>query len=466
MKWNHPELGDIGEMREREQELKGWKHLYDPLERWEQLIGVSAETLHSQARANGCGEWRRPLQGEWHPGLSRSCRRCLFRHHDQLWRDAYGEALLDPRSRIGRDRFWTGNPVVLASPRGVWLVLRLNGERVFNAFRPHPPGRGVDWEEEDFAAEADRRFERNTGASMRDRSQLLQRQLKRPVDAWHLALAVAAAQLDPQPADAEALRDAIARLGALPRSVREEALPARGDLLDALEAVLDERNEELEDTTNVVLAMEDALVATEVLLGEGEAIQLQEALEGLVAWAPEAWLGLQPVVEARAQETAGAAQSWWRTVGETLSALELGGVQPIHVPDSPLARLLTAPPWWERLTKKFSSLAHGLVEPVALGIDVGVAQLGSDDELWEVTGPELPAGVQLFVVDAKNPDGDPVTEDLVEKGPFWQLEVPGQEAYVVWIEGVSPCPDLVSALEQASRSPGARVQVALVSRPS
>lgn len=354
---------------------------------------------------------------------------------------------------------------MLASPRGVWLVLRRTEERVFDAFRPHPPGKGVDWEEEDFAVEANRRFARNTGASMRDRIQQLQRQVSRPVDAWHLALAVGAVQAAPQPEDGEALRDALARLRSLPERMRREALPAREDLLDALEGVLEEGGDDVDEATEVVLAIEDALVATEVLLGEAEATELHEAVEGLAAWAPEAWLGLQRVVEVRERETVGAAQAWWRTVGEVLDALELGDVQPVHAPEAQLADALTAPRWLERWMGRLSALGQGFAEPRTLGMHVAVARLGAEAD-WEVAASGLPPGVQIFIVDAEHPNGEDVTEDANDGGAIWLLEEPGQEACVVRVEGIPPAADLASALEKASRTPGSRVQVSLVSRPS
>ena len=466
MKWRHPQLGEVSEMQPEEQEVKGWKHLYDPLERWDQLFDTAIEKLHSQARANGCREWRRRLKGMRHPRLARACRGRLHRHHDEFWRAAYAEALMSPESRIGKDRFWEGNPTVLASPRGVWLVLTPDGGRVFNAFRPHPPGQGVNWEEHDFAAQAYRRFMQNTGTAMSDRSQQLQRVVTRPVDAWHLALVVGSALADPQPVEADALRDAMTRLRGLSESVRRAALPTQEDLLDALEGALDESSEDLEDATTAVLSVENALVAYELLLGEAAAKQLHLVVEGLVAWAPESWLGLETAVAARREETVGVAQAWWETVDEVLAAILVSQAETVHSSVSTLADRLTTPPWWESWAERMSAVPHVLVKPLRMGVQTHAASLGVAEEPWDVRSSGLPHGVQLFIVDADSPEGENVTGDVEDGGAIWLLEKPGQEAYVVRIEGIPSAVDLATALSQVGKTPGAQVFVSWISRPS
>lgn len=464
MNWLHPQLGEIREMHRDEQEVKGWKHLYAPQEQWEQLTGVPAETLHSQARANGCGPWRLP-EKRGHPRLGGACRSCLYRHHDRIWREAYGEALMDPRSRIGADRLWTGTPTVLASPRGVWLVLRPTGDRVFNAFRPHQLGKKVYWSEEDFAREAERRFRNRTSTAMSDRTRQLRRQVARPADVWHLALLVAEAQADPRPEEHTAVQDALATLAALPEPLRRDALPDEAVLVDALDGLLDAPLDDPNEAIDVVLAIEDALVGTEVLLGQAEAGRLREAVEGVAAWAPASWLALQHVVDTRELEVVGVAREWWQTFSDVLAALEVGEAPRVHAPQASLVDGLTAPPWWTRWATLVAEVSRGLLEPRALGLRVGVGHLGGADE-WEVSVPQLPASTQVFVVDAEHPEGEDVSEDAWSGGAIWLLEEPGQEACVVRIDGVPRTSSLAAALAQASDDPEAQVQVSLVSRPS
>ena len=463
MKWHHPKLGEVGEMRHREQEIKGWKHLYDPQERWDQLIDVPSEKLQSQSRANGCKDWRRGSK----PAPARPCRACLRRHHDDLWRSAYGEALMAPASRIGRDPSWRGNPIVLASPRGIWLVLTPDGKRVFDAFRPHPYGQGVNWKEPDFVEQTYWRFDQITGAPMRDRSLQLRREVTRPVDAWHLALVVGAALAARQPTEVDALQDAIVRLQGLPLSTRLEALPRQEDLLDGLERALDESCEDPEEATTAVLAVEDALVAYEILLGGPEAERLREAVEELVAWAPESWLDLTSVVGARRQETVGVAQAWWETVDEVLGALLVSEAETVHTPSSFLAERLTAAPWWQDWMERLAELPHRMDQPAALGLHVAASHLDVVAGPWDVsTDAPLASGVQVFVVDQEFPLGESVTKEMEQGGLFWQLENPGQEAWFVRIEGVATFGSLASALAAASQEPGAVVTVVKVSRPS
>jgi hypothetical protein len=466
MKWQHPVLGFVAEMNRWCQEVKGWKHLYAPSERWEQLIDEPLELLHSQARASGCPAWEPP--GRRHPKLSEPCRRRVYYHHDQLWRDVYGAELMATTDLIGRSRR-RHRPIVLASPRGVWFVLEVPaGDAVFDVYRPHKPGEGVDWTEADFAAQARGRFRRETGMMTHTLNAELARQVQRPVDAWHLALAVGAARAASLPELREALADAEARLGAIDPQLRRDALPHREALLDTIEQGLNDESEALEEATVAVLAAEDALVATELLAGPSEAQALRDVIEDLVAWAPQAWLGLDELVRARGGETVGVAQAWWRFVDDVLGALMVSAVEPVRVPRATLAVRLTAPPWWQGWAARLDALGERvkqLVDPGTLHWDLAAEDLSDAQGVWDlVTDRELSPTSRVYVVEGD--EAEDVTDDYVAGQPFWQLENPGQEAYVLLFDGLDRPLSLDDALRAAADDAGIMVTTLRISRPS
>lgn len=467
MKWQHPTLGEIEEMKRCLQEKKGWKHLYQPLERWDQLIDEPAERLHSQARANGCPAWRPP--GDRHPRLNSSCNRCLHRHHDKLWRDAYGAELVATTDLIGRSRRGL-KPVVLASPRGVWLVLTApSADAVFDVYRPQEPGKGVDWTEADFAAQARRRFWKETGMKPHTTDPALLVEVARPADAWHLALAVGMAQAANRPEDRDALASAKARLAALDDSTRHAALPDREALFDVIEHGLHDESETIEDATIAVLAAEDALVATELLLGEEAAAALRDELEGLVAWAPVAWLGLEELVNARSAETSSVAQAWWESVQVLLGALQLSEVEPVQSVSTPIADRMAAPAWWRPSLERLQTLGERVrwvLDASDLGWTLAAAQLDEPDGDWWVTpGTQSHTDRRVFAVEDGCETGDDVTDDFAAGKPFWRLETRGQEAWLLRFEGVGTPASLAEALERVASTRGASVSVVRVSRP-
>ena len=470
MKWSHPELGDIEQMPVENQRWKGWKHLHEPRERWDGLLGFEDGVLLSRAKANGC-----PRRGWAHVGdrserLAHSCVACMHRHHDRWWREAYGQALLDPRTVHGRSRR-RGRPMLFASPRGIFIVLTAGGGRKVNTvYRPHPLGRSVLKTDRDFHDQALRRFEKETGVSTRDLNTGLARELRGPADVWLLALDVGAAQAGPGDIDQAMLDGAVERIRSAPHEWLDEARPDPEEVLSALEAALDE-SADPDDVVTVSAGVEDALVVL-AAMGEVErrARLLESALD-LVGWAPPAWLDLEPLARARVAESRGDVQMWWSGVVEACEGLEVSEA-PIHdggVPTTSTARLF-APSWWERWRAALEGVGarvRELVHPAAAGWELGAAQMSAAAGAWSVTpGRPLPRGARVFIVDADEPDGVDVTPDYEAGEPIWLLEQPGQEARIIVLTGGGSEASLAAALEAARGAEGAQVEVVRVTRPA
>lgn len=463
MSWTQPDIGRFGPIPPRLQPRKVWRHLHSPFERWENLVGVPLANIVEQARDVGCPPWE---PARYSPRLPAGAAEQLRQQHDAVWADVYGRLLADPETRSARslaDGRW-----VLLAPQGVFGVVTADAPmRVWTVYRPHPLGLSVPPSEEDFSYFAAQRWLRETGMSVTSLIAELERRESGPLGIWRLARAAGEAEgsVDPQVAR---IREAALRwLRGLPGDQRAAAMPARSDLLDALEEAIRQGDEA--HIPAVLLDLEDAVTVTGVLGGEALRAVLVDELAALLDWCPSDWSRMTPWIEQRAAGSPAAARELWARIGDAVAASALQEVAPVHRPVASLAAALLAPPWWQRWARALARQGQAAVDTLAAseaGWSVGAAHLSSQGGAWEVVPPAaLTTGeARVFIVHEGAPEGEDVTSDLAPGQPLWELVSPGEELRVVVVDGW-PSGSLADAVTAAERDRSVRISVVEISRP-
>ena len=466
MRWTHPTAGAVLSIPAGLQPPKVWKHLYSPREDWTAL-GLPVEGLVAAVTALGAPP---PTTRELPAGVHREVLAALREQHDGAWAPVYGTDLLAADTLVARsqdDRRW-----LFVSMRGVFAAAddsRGDGAVVLSVYRPHPEGLNVPWSNGQYRRRALDRWIRETRMSASDPLAALAEVATPPKDAagaWELALALARARCAAP--DSPLVGSAAVALAA--SSFRREAAPSQDQILDAVEQAI---RDEDDDPLRVLLAVEDAVLVTLELSDEAAADVLASRAADLLEWAPTSWARAAPFAGRQGSAVAPVA-AFWARVADALTGSALREQPATTRPQASLtdrlvpsnrrrhtARLLRVPV--DRLVR---------VAPVAPAYlpprwRASAAHLSGNAGWTLVPPPELrTTTVQAWIVDDQHPDGEDITSEFRggAETSVWMLD-PGDDAEIVWIEGIQRASSLGDAIDVAAAAPGARIGVASVTRP-
>ena len=501
--WTHPTLGLIVPLPSKLQPKKVWKHFYAQEEHWERLCDQDPRRLRQEVEA--VVGVRRDQQHEL-PHLDSSrwpgVRGLLQRHHD----DAYGVTYLAEMGSaetiwsLGMDSRFRHAAL---TPRSIYLIVQLDQPSwVVNAFRPHPPGEGVLWEEEDFRRQGLWKLSKENGMSNREMTRWTAEQLRRtassvPADErelWWLASAVGFGRmLSREPEIASVLPAAEATLTSVDTRVKaalSRTLDWEGTAGRIAAGLRDDRPEELEEALSET---EDMMAAAAVLGVEKAAEGLLTRAAELLPWMPAQWDHLLARAANRRETLGGMIGRLWETVEESLTGALLrqgpAAALPAHrlVEEIMLeAEGLPSFPSRTRILDRAAGIMSALEDSLLNTLAPAQAWLRSlqpmcpspamgagtadTDQPWELRCPAPlgPLPQRVFVVDAENPVGHEVTEYAEAGGvSLWSLEAVGQEALVVLFVSESPVQgeSLEEALAFAEQRDSVAVVTRIVSRP-
>lgn len=487
MKWLHPELGEVAPIKRAHQPAKVWKHLYDPAERWSDLITADPARLHDEAVDAGCPPFR---PSKRLPDFHGRVRRLLERHHDEAYGPAYASELGHDETRWGPKLSdatrWVGR-----SPRCVIGIVAASPlVRVVTAYRPLPPLPGVGWSDEDFCRQADYVFEKETGLDPTS-SQRLTDELRRVADVgaattgdgWWLALAVArgraAAATDPSlRAQLERAEQTLSSARGALRLQLVRSMPLEG-LVDRLADGL--KQSEPEDVEQALSDVEDALLVLDVLGADDEVTTLLDHTTSLMHWAPPEFAALAAQAPHRhgALAAGSAAAALWDAVEEAVAGASLRETTPNHRPQARLVdELVPAPRLLERIAAWAGARADAgrawldhQLDGLAVFEPVPVMGRGASTAPWFVQG-EITVGsgsLRVFAVDEEYPEGYEVTDLATAPGAaLWQLERRGQVVTFVVIRSDTPMSGstLAELLTEAEGRDDVAIATRAISRPS
>ena len=494
--WKHPMLGPIDIIPLKMRPKKVWQHFYDAAEHWERICDQDVEALRSETEAIlGVRRVESPAlpqlsQQRWPRG-----RGLLLHHHDAGYAPTYLAEMASTEAS------WT--PTMdsryrhqALTPRSVFVVVQLDQQSwVVTAYRPHPPTRGVGWDEADFQRHGLWYFRKETGMDIDSLARSTAENLNRTSTApgslrelWWLASAVGYGRLL---ADRQEVRAALpvaeAALGATREVLRRELATALDwdDCLGRIARGLKEdRSEDLED----------ALAASEELLAAASVIDTEEATqafcasaEELLAWLPPEWSHMADIAAARCRVfggSEGAVFRLWTAVEAAAVGAAIREASPAMLPRARFVdELIPADPGWlgwrDRIAAFAGDMSTALGRWLQASLDsVSVVQpapaLGSAEpeaEPWEVRGRPAPNAphFRIFVVDEEHPDGHEVTERFTQAdGDLWRIDHAGDRALVVIVAGESPIPgtDLESVLAHAAENKDVLVVERTISPPT
>ena len=477
-----PPWGNVHPLQNGERATHVWQHLYNPEERWEALVGRDIHTLRSESERCGCPPF---ASAQSRMGLSREevaspCLALLERHHDEYYGPAYLSELASKGTLSGRQlkkpqRLWC------CTPRGVLVSVGLHPPiSVLTALRPDPTRSNFSGSDADYYREARRRWMKGVhmavpGAWKAEVLQELTAASKttptQESEAWSLAWAIGYARVlaAANPELRVPLQAAEAHLEyhrARVEQLLEGALRVK-PLLSGLEASLHAgHSDEAQDR---LFALEDILVVAEVLGFTHHIQHILADVSRMVAPAPLALTGFEPLAQQRLEVSGPAAQQLWRTV------LEASARVPVRV----LSAVFD--PWLARLEEVGNRLVQGfaqarehfevraLVEPLPV--------LGRPSEQFKVRlEGHCPPGwrLRLFLVDTAHPEGEPLpeTDYLREEEHWsfdnWRLDGPEDAALVIVLAAPTfpELPSLAEALNAVASIPDARVANVFLIPPS
>lgn len=466
MRWNHPKTGVLVALPAGLQPVKVWKHLYSLQEDWAAL-GIAVDGLIARITTLGAPA---PTGRELPAQASAGVLSALRAQHDGTWAPLYGSELVAGDTLVARsqeDGRW-----LFVSNRGVFAAAddsRGDGAVVLSVYRPHPEGLNVPWSNGQYRRRALNRWIRETRMSAPDPLAALAEVTLPPSDAagtWELALALARARLAAP--DSAMVQRAERALAASP--YRPAATPSQDAVLDAVERAI---REDDDDPLRVLLALEDALLVTSELSGEAVAEALADRAGDLLEWAPGSWSRAAPFARRQSQAPP-CITAFWARAADVLTASAIreqpAGARPgARLTDILLpvtrrrhtARLLRVPS--TRVVRQ-APAAPAYVPP---GWRAAAAHL-SGNAGWAVVPPtEIRSPtVQAWIVDDQHPAGEDITAEFRASAgtSVWTLD-PGDEAEIIWVEGIKRASTLNAALDLAEAESSARVGVATVTRP-
>ena len=473
--------GEVHPIQAGERATHVWQHLYNPMERWDGLVGADIPALRHESERCGCPPLpekpRARLRGE-----PPSCTELLERHHERYYGPAYlrelaSEGTVHGRQKRDFQRLWC------CTPRGVLVSVGLRYPRsVLTAFRPDPPHENFPGTDEAYHRLARQRWRRDVhmsvpGAWKAEVLQELEVVSERPPehtdDAWRLVWAIghARALAASEPDVVGPLQLAEAHLERHRRHV-ERSLSGQlrvEPLLAGLEASL--QAGQPDEAQDRLLALEDVLGVAEVL---GFAPHVQRILAEVarqVGHAPPTLAGFDELARQRLHASGQAAHTLWNSVLAAASRV------PVSRPPAFLGN------WFVRLDQLRALLvrgATGLLER----FDVGAPILTPDVTLGRYS-PEFRVHVEghcppewrlrLFIVDAAHPDGEPLREDehFHREADRWILDswsLDDAEDVALVIALAAPSLPMVSSLapllDATASHPGVQVAEVLLSPPS
>ncbi|OJH33411.1 hypothetical protein [Cystobacter ferrugineus] len=326
----HPTWGSVNPMRETEQATHVWQQLYNPVERWDGLVGTDIQALRSAAEERGSPpQPLKPPPGQERPRLPwvpMPCYMLLKEQHDAYYGPAYLRELEPSRTEWERQERDPAHLLMCCTPRGVLVAVGLGRPTVvLTAFCPDLPFEdGSDVDDDTFHQVAQERWERLTMREdstwkrgvLRELEQASHQHPQRTVDAWRLARAIghARALVAKEPDIATRLRTAEALLARhrqdvsrlLEGKLRAEAL--LGGLQSALAA------EEPHEAQDRLLAISDLLVVSEVLGHSSELKRIHDRVRQLTASWPPGLTGFERLAHARLGTSGPAVRPLWEAV--------------------------------------------------------------------------------------------------------------------------------------------------------
>ncbi|MDP2270500.1 MAG: hypothetical protein Q8K32_07175 [Archangium sp.] len=467
--WKHPSLGPVEPIPPKMRPAKVWKHFYDEAEHWERLCRQDVGPMRAEAEAIG-GILR--VDQDALPGMEgqrlRQGRDLLVRHHDAAYGPAYQTEM------ASSETVWTPGTDAqrrhkALTPRSVFVVVQLDQPNwVVTAFRPHPPTRGVEWDEVDLWRHGAWYFRRETGMKpeslVRATAENLQRVSSvapRSVrDVWWLASAVGYGRLLVEHTEIRAaLPAAESTLSAVDENLLAElrrSLDWDGCLRRLASALKDARSEDAEE---VLAASEELLAVAGVVDVVAQADAFCAEAEALIAWVPAEWVHLFHHAAARC-EALGTSEHLvhrlWAAVEGAAVGAAMREIAPVVQPATRLVdALIPIEPRWRRWRERAGAKALGVSAAVAEWVRTGLDGVrigqpaptmggaGATTETWEVRGRPAPNAphFRVFVVDEEHPNGCEVTEHFtVSDGYLWRMDAGDQGALVVLIAGRSPIP--------------------------
>lgn len=461
----HPSLGPIELIPPKLCPKKVWQHFYDAGEHWERVCAVDVAAMRREAEAivgvARATERELPqLAGErW-----RRASDLLVAHHDSTYAPAYSAEMSSPET------VWTSamdgkHRHQALTPRSVFVVVQLDRPRswVVTAFRPHPPVRGVDWDEAELRRHGVWYFRKETGVNVDDFAAVVAENLRRvsstpstTKDLWWLASAVGYGRLlQDVPEVHDALAGAEAALSEAPNSLLEElrrALDWQPLFQRLADALKETRSEDLE----VVLAEAEELLAVGAVVGaEPEAESFCAEAEMLLPWLPFEWAHVADRACHRLRATAAQPSlvaRLWSAVEDAATAAVAREAAPSVRPASRLVDALIPQPRWSIWRDRIAGFPERAIASVAFWIDRSIEGLtmaplaptmggsGVAKDEWAVRGRPAPGAphYRVFVVDEAYPDGWEVTEQFTDAdGELWRLDA-NEPALVVIIAGERP----------------------------
>ena len=494
--WKHPILGPINLIRRKWRPKKVWKHFYDAAEHWERLCDHDVGALRSQTeailqvkRAVKC-ELPWIEQERWPLG-----RDLLLSHHDAGYAPIYLTEMASAETTWtpGMDSQQRHRAL---SPRSVFIVVQLDQPScVVTAYRPHPPTRGVGWNEADLRRHGRWYFRKETGMNIeslvRATAENLQRVTAVPRslrELWWLASAVGYGRLLADHQEVQAtLPAAEAALGAVEEDLRQKLVAAFGwdECLGRIAGGLKEdRSEDLEE----------GLSTSEELLAAASAIGAEEAAhsfcvnaEELLGWLPPEWSHMADIAATRCRafgRSEGAVLRLWTAVETAAVGAMMRQASPAIRPEARFVdELIPADPGWLGWREQIAALAADMSSALGRWLQASVDSVsviqpapalgGAEpaEEPWEVHGrpePDAPH-YRAFVIDEQHPEGHEVTERFTwADGDLWRIDREGDHALVVVVAGESPIlgSDLESILAHAAEKEDVLVVQRVLSPPT
>ncbi|WP_309895693.1 hypothetical protein [Archangium sp.] len=459
-------------MQHGERATHVWQHLYNPVERWEALVGRDIHSLRSESERCGCPPFaaedsRKGLPRE----VASRCVTLLERHHDEYYGPAYMSELASKSTLSGRQR---KNPrrLLCCTPRGVLVSVGLIPPiSVLTALRPDPTFKDFSGSDADYHREARKRWSKGVHMAVPStwKAEVLQELTaasemtpSQTSEAWSLAWAIgharALAAANPEiRIPLHAAETHLAHHRVRVEQLLEGALRIE-PLLSGLEASLHAgQSDEAQDK---LFALEDILVVAEVL---GFTHHIQHILTDVsrqVAPSPSVLAGFEPLAQQRLEVSGPAAQQLWRTVIEASARVPVRALPAVF--DS----------WLARLEEIGNHLVQGLAqagehfEASARVEPLPVLGRPSGQFTVRLEG-HCPPGwrLRLFLVDTAHPEGEPLPETDYhreeERWSFdnWRLDGPEDAALVIALAAptLPEFPSLAEALNAVAAIPDARI---------
>ncbi|QED29960.1 hypothetical protein FRD01_22525 [Microvenator marinus] len=467
---------------------KVWKHFYDPQERWDVLCELDIDAARHDAERVSGQKWMvvRELPTLYGVILTNTSE-LLDRHHEEGYRPAYTNALLNSGSHWARQV--DGKPICL-SPDFVFLLVgkdtkgrNPDADCVLTAYRPTPKD-CLKFDESRRRKHANRYFgKKSKGHRMNFRETILhdlktETPISTAADVWLLAYAIGYGEaLLPDESLTRALLEARERLETIPQALRAqvvESLVWDGRKQAVIKAIEDEDPNDLNEALDHV---EDLLAVARALDLREQVDHFVEELDPVLAWiSAEMFPALIPFVDANLEryvENVPLGRLWRNLQGHAWRSI-LQTTAPVDASAEAFMASMFSEPWYIRLANQIRARATDVAKTVLSELEKTVKsasflplqpKLGVSTKFaikmrqWH----DQSHHARLFVVDAGYPEGYEVTDDWLNGPTIWEYE---SDLDLVLLVGTSPIPGekLVDCLSYASQREDIWVQYRHMSR--